>query len=344
MKPVYVFLIISGMLCGCKTKPQEKKEVRAVWLHQTLFDRDEATAKKQIVDLFDDYAGIGINNLFCYYTLKEENNLSWDYLQFITAEGHRRGIGIHPIFCPGHEINLEKEQKEHPRWLIRDMEGKVYPNLNLALPEVREYWLQKIVEALKYDIDGIHLDYIRFPVNQRFSYDSITCAMFKNKFGYTPVEVSHDGGSMIWCEWIKWNEEQVTAMVREAHDLIRKSGKNVKLGADVFPSPEESIVEIAQNWAQWSHEGIIDFVCPMLYTNNTDLFEKYVKKASQLAGSGCEVYPGIGIFTSHNKITKEILLQEIRIARKSGAQGVVFFSGNSFNKEFRDTLRTTVFK
>jgi len=36
----------------------------------------------------------------------------------------------------------------------------------LANPEAREYLKRQIIEALKYDIDGIHLDYVRFQVNQ----------------------------------------------------------------------------------------------------------------------------------------------------------------------------------
>jgi uncharacterized lipoprotein YddW (UPF0748 family) len=335
-----ILILISLLYNGCTDKKPEQKEFRGVWLHQPLFSANEDTAKRQITALFDAYAGLGINNLFCYYTLHDENNLSWDYLQVLITEGHRRGLRIHPIFCPGHEVNLEKALSENPDWLIHDMEGKVCPNYNLALPEVRKYWVNRIARALKYDIDGIHLDYIRFPVNQRFSYDSVTCDLFKRECGYSPLEVSHDGGSMIWCEWIRWNEKQVTSLVSEIHGLIKDSGKqNILLGADVFPNAGISQVEIAQNWQDWAQKGIIDFVCPMLYTNNVDLFRNYLSDAVVKADSKCDVYAGIGVVTSHNKITKELLADEIRIAREAGARGVVFFSGNSFSEEFREAIR-----
>jgi uncharacterized lipoprotein YddW (UPF0748 family) len=318
---------------------KNRKEVRAVWLHQTKFDRDETIARQQITALFDDYKQTGINNLYCYYTLQEENRLSWDYLKVIIDEGHKRGIGIHPIFCPGHEINLEQALKEHPGWLIRDLNGKPYPSYNPALPAVRKFWMEKISKALEYDIDGIHLDYIRYPVNQRFSYDSLTCTLFKQEYGSSPLDVSHDSGSMIWCEWIRWNERRIMVFVREIHDLIRKSGKKIQLGADVFPDTAISPVEIGQNWGEWAREGIIDFVCPMFYTNNQELFTEYLGKANKLAGKKCSVYPGIGIVTSHNKITKEILLEEVLISQKTGVRGVVFFSGNSLDEGFRSVLK-----
>jgi len=343
---ILAFLLAYGItvINGCTSEKVPSEEFRAVWLHQNLFDCDETKGKEQIVNLFDRYEGIGINNLFCYYTLPEENNLDWDYLTFIIDEGKKRNMGIHPIFCPGHEVNTEKAMIEHPGWLIRKIDGEIYPAYNMAIPEVREYWLSKISEAMKYDIAGIHLDYIRYPVNQMFSYDSITCAAFREVYGFTPVEVAHDGGSIIWCEWIEWNRDQVSALVRDVHKMIKESGRNILLGADVFPDPAESEIEIGQNWQSWAAEGIIDFVCPMLYTDSVSLFAKYLDKALITAGDQCEVYPGIGIFTYHNKITSSILLDEIQTARDKDAGGVVFFSGNSLSAGLIDTLSKTVFK
>jgi uncharacterized lipoprotein YddW (UPF0748 family) len=251
---------------------------------------------------------------------------------------------IHANFCPGHDVKLEGEIKDHPEWLIQDRDGKKYNALNLALPEARDYWMRKMSQTLKYDIDGIHLDYIRFPVNQRFSYDSLTCAAFKKEYGYSPLDDSQDDGSMLWCEWINWNARQITAFVKETRDLITKSGKKVLLGADVFPNPVTAGVLIGQDWESWAGMGLLDFICPMFYTNNLNLFREYTARAVKIGAGGYQVYPGIGIHTSHNKITKELLIEEVKIIREEGAQGVIFFSGNSFSPEMRDALRTTVFK
>ncbi len=320
------------------------KEFRGVWLHAGVFDKDAETARKQMITLFDSYQDIGINNLFCYYTLKDENNFTWDYLKVLIEVGHKRGIGIHPVFCPGHNVSPEGEMKDHQDWLIQDRDGKRYPGMNLTLPEVRKYWLQRMSKVLEYDIDGIHLDYIRFPVNQRYSYDSLTCAVFKKEFGYSPKEVSQDDGSMVWCEWINWNARQITGFVKEVRDLISRSGKKVLLGADVFPNPETARVLIGQDWESWAGLDLLDFICPMQYTNNLGLFREYTSRAVKIAGNGYQVYPGIGVHTSHNKITKDLLVKEVEIAREAGAPGMVFFSGNTFTQEMRDTLKKTVFK
>ena len=337
------FTLILILLPGCRKEQGTQPEMRAVWLHPGLFSLDENKANKQIDSLFDAYREIGINNLFCYNTTPDENNFKWDYLGALIKHGHEKGIKIHPIFYPGHNLNLENELSKNPGWLIRDMDGKYLPNYNLANPEVRKFWVDKISSVLKYNVDGIHLDYIRFPITQMYSYDSITCIEFKKEFNYTPLEVSHDCGSMIWCEWIKWNAKKVTELVTEIKATIDASGKQVVLGADVFPDLETSKVLIGQEWGYWAETGLVDFICPMLYINNLDLFREYLQNAMDVAGKNCIVYPGIGIHTSHNDITKDLISREVTIARGLGAKGMVFFSGYSLNKEMRDTLKAGVF-
>jgi uncharacterized lipoprotein YddW (UPF0748 family) len=336
--------LILVFLASCTKKPETQPEFRGVWLHPGLFSLNQTRAVVQMDSLFSLYHDIGINNLFCYNAAPGENRFEWDYLDVLIREGHKKGIKIHPIFYPGYNINLEKELVDHPAWLIRNMDGKYQPNFNLANPEVRKYWVDKISAALKYNIDGIHLDYIRFPTTQVYSYDSVTCEAFKKEFQFSPAEVSHDCGSIIWCEWIKWNAKQVTRLVKEIRQAINESGKQLVLGVDVFPDSETSNVLIAQDWGRWAAAGLVDFICPMLYTNNLDLFKEYLRNALNLADAKCGVYPGIGVYTAHNKITKELIVKEVIITREEKTNGMVFFSGNSFNKEMQDTLKASLFK
>jgi uncharacterized lipoprotein YddW (UPF0748 family) len=337
-------ILLLFLLTGCAKKQGKEPEFRGVWLHPGLFSLNQTRAIVQMDSLFSLYHVIGINNLFCYNAAPGENRFEWDYLAILIREGHKKGIKIHPIFYPGYDINLEKEMTDHPGWLIRDMDGKYQPHFNLANQEVRKYWIGKISEVLKYNIDGIHLDYIRFPITQVYSYDSLTCDAFKKIYQYSPIEVNHDCGSMIWCEWIKWNSKQVTQLVKEIKKTIVESGKPIVLGADVFPDSETADVLIAQEWGRWAESGLVDFICPMLYTNNLELFREYLRNAINLADSKCKIYPGIGVYSAHNKITKELIVKEVIITREEKTNGMVFFSGNSFNKELQDTLKVSLFK
>jgi uncharacterized lipoprotein YddW (UPF0748 family) len=206
-------------------------------------------------------------------------------------------MGVHPIFMPGHRVKLEGVIKQHPEWLLRGKKGEIYQNLNIAHMEVQDYILGEISEALKYDIDGIQLDYIRFQVNQGFSYDEANCNAFKKEFGISPLEIKNqNNGNMMWCEWIKWNSRQVTKFVRRIKNLIDESGKNIVLSADVFPDHEIAKVEIGQDWSLWANEELIDVYCPMQYTDNNDAFRRSVRMAVQLnKGKKGIVYAGIGV-------------------------------------------------
>ncbi len=339
-----VLLVFLPAGCNKRAEVTPGPEMRAVWLHTGLFSPDEGRAAFQMDSLFTLYNQAGINNLFCYNALPGENSFKYDYINMLISEGKKKGIGIHPIFYPGYTVNLEKELVEHPSWLIRDMEGNYLPHFNLANPEVREYWVDRIKESFKYDIAGIHLDYIRFPTTQVYSYDSLTCETFKKIFTRSPLEIARDCGSMIWCEWIKWNSAQVTELVKGIGQAVKNAGKPMLLGADVFPDIETSDVLIGQDWGSWANEGLIDFICPMLYTNDTGLFRTYIRRAVDAANGNCKVYPGIGVHTSHNDITKELIVREVNITREEKTNGMAFFSGYSFSKAMIDTLTAEVFK
>ena len=317
----------------------QQKEGRAVWFYGSMFEDDKKEATQHIKEVLDKYSEIGINTLFCFSTMMDQHNREWDYLKVLLKEAHKRDIEVHSSFCPGGGVKLEGEIKAHPEWLIRGRKGEIYTQLNLANPEAREYIKRQIKEALEYDIDGIHLDYIRFQINQGFSYDKATCEAFKKESGYSPFEGKFDSGSMIFCEWLTWNAKQVTTLVREIKDIMDKSGKDVVLGVDVFSDGDAAKILIGQDWKLWAEEGLVDIICPMQYTNNADMFRRSVKKAVKATNGKCLVYTGIACISSHNKNTPEGVVQEVKVAREEGADGVVFYSGYSLTDEFMEKLK-----
>ena len=350
IKPILIFtagimfftLTIIPVTLFSQTKQTDEK--RAVCLHDYMFSLKKIEAITEIRDLLDKYTPIGINNLVCFFDLSSKPK-DYDFLKLLIREAHKRGMKVHPIIHPGYPVKLEGEIKQHPEWLIRGRKGEIYPNLNLANKEARDYILRRISYVLNnYDVDGIRLDYIRFQLHNGFSYDKATCEVFKKEFGKSPLEVKDDCGSIIWCEWIKWNAKHVTTLVREVNELIKESGKDIPLSVDVFPNLEASKVEIAQDWGRWAEEGIVDVLCPMIYTNNLDVFRNCVKEAVKIANGRCLVYPTIGCTTSHNKNTPEGVVESVKISREEGADGIYFFSGYSFNDEIIKKLKSTVFK
>ena len=343
---VIVLLLGHGLIGDVFSQVNNQKEGRAVWIYSSMFDSEKDKAVAQIKKTLDQYSSIGINTLYCFGTMQDENNKNWDFLDIFIKAAHSRNMEVHPAFSPGGGIKLEGDIKQHPEWLIRGKNREIYPKLNLAHVGAQDYIIGKISEVLKYNIDGIQLDYIRFQVNQGFSYDEVNCSAFKKEFGISPLEIKNqDNGNLLWCEWIKWNARQITNFVIRIKKLMDESGKNITLSADVFGDHEISKIEIAQDWELWANEELVDVYCPMLYTDNNNVFRERVRAAVKLnKGKKGMVYAGIGVRTSHNSGTPENVAWQVRIAREEGAEGVVFFSGNSLSEDFVNELKSDVFK
>ena len=101
----------------------------------------------------------------------------YDPLATALREAHARDMELHawmnimpawrgtkPPTCPDQIYNT------HPEWFWYDQHGnrqalsRFYVSLNPCLPEVREYLVRVLEEVVaNYPIDGIHMDYIRFP-------------------------------------------------------------------------------------------------------------------------------------------------------------------------------------
>ena len=122
--------------------------------------------------------------------------------------------------------------------------------------------------AVNYPIDGLHLDYMRFPNEWNNSYppgssvpdyprDRRTLALFKRATGRTPEQ---SPGT-----WNAWRTEAITQVVRDIRSMIRQVDPKVKLTSAVGASPDESRRSHFQDARQWISEGLVDAVYPMNY-------------------------------------------------------------------------------
>jgi uncharacterized lipoprotein YddW (UPF0748 family) len=333
-----------------------KMAVRGVWAHPGTFGPDQAKAVPLMRKTLDEYVRAGIDtvimlvkntNGYVYYKSKlgvGDPAYTWDFLDVFLKEAKARNISVHPWFCVFHETGILGQFRLNPEWLIRSRRGEMVGAANPALPEVRQYELGLMMEVAKnYPVDWIHLDYIRFPCEPTepfFSFDPKTRALFKEHSGWDPMEIkAQDSGNMIWNEWLEWNRDQVTRFVAELKDALKTTGRPMKISAAVFLDPDNARVLIGQDWVKWAEQGLVDMLCPMLYTNHEVFFEKYVKRAVAAAKGRSQVCAGIGISSSHNQNTPEGMIRQMQITKDCGADGVIYFSSGSLTAPFLKKLR-----
>jgi uncharacterized lipoprotein YddW (UPF0748 family) len=330
--------------------------VRGVWMHPGFFGPDKAVAIEKIRTTLDEYARAGIDTLIMlvkntsghvYYASEigvPDGAYNWDFFKVFLEEAKKRKMEVHPWFCVFPESAILGQVRQHPEWLIRSPKGEMVGAVNPALPAVREYEIGLMLELAKsYDVGWIHLDYIRYPCEPTepfFSFDAETLRLFREDTGIDMAAVkSRDTGNPAWNVWLRWNTDRVTVFVRELKAALKTTGRRVKISAAVFPDAVNARVAIGQDWAGWAREGLVDMLNPMLYTNDVKLYERLAREAVGYAERGTLVCPGIGIGTSHNQNTPEGMLEEMRISKALGADGVVYFSSSSLKQPFLDALK-----
>jgi len=355
-------VLIAAVFCGLAAAQTARDSsltmpVRGVWMHPGFFGPDKAAALEKIRTTLDEYRLAGINTLIMlvkdtsghvFYPSRlavRSPKYDWDFFGEFLAEARKRGFIVHPWFCVFPEAAILGRVREHPEWLIRSPKREMVGSVNPALPAVRDYELRLMMEvAALYDVDWIHLDYIRFPCEPTepfFSYDPETIRLFREASGIDLNAVkARDSGNMFWNAWLEWNRDQVTGFVSELRDAMNAVGRPVKISAAVFPDSANAKVLIGQDWAAWAGRKLVDMLCPMLYTNDARYFEEYSKRALEAGGGFCQVCPGIGIGTSHNQNTPDGMIEQMRIGKALGADGVVYFSSGSLTAPFLERLKT----
>ncbi len=205
--------------------------------------------------------------------------------------------------------------------------GKEEPWLCPSNPANQKLEIDSMVEvATRYEVDGIHFDYIRYPGN-----DHCFCPGCRERFEKVlgqkiarwPADVRREG--TLRDKWNDFRRSNITTVVAGVSEQVRKARPKVKISAAVFSNWEVDRDGVAQDWKLWCDKGYMDFVCPMDYTPNSGQFATWVSKQKQWAGK-VPCYPGIGVSCWGSEGDIFTLLEEIDITRKAGLGGFTIFN------------------
>ncbi len=201
--------------------------------------------------------------------------------------------------------------------------------------EVTPYLLNVLSEVLeKYDIDGLHLDYIRYNNVQNKNLDSDIKSNRKGTVVTSQVYLStekavENNGNKINYRHFKeedYKRNTITNLVMEIRKLISALCPDCKLSAAVKPNIYLARDQFFQEWDVWLVEGYLDFVMPMNYlpslrkfTSNIDLiYENFPEKYREKIIMGISTY---------NQSPLEVV-QKINISRLREFPGISIFSYN----------------
>jgi len=229
----------------------------------------------------------------------------FDPLAVACKEAHKRRMELHAWanVIPGWRgkdapSNPKQLYNAHPDWFWRDASGRRQPmgwycSVNPCYPEVRKYLTSVMREIVaNYPIDGLHLDYIRFPNEWNDSYasgasvpdyprDPRTLMMFRRATGKTP-----DAAPAMWSAW---RTEAITEVVRDISKMVDRTDRKVKLTAAVGAVPEEARKNHFQDARRWMADGLVDAVFPMNYDSDMRVYAQRQKAWASMPGRAAVV-------------------------------------------------------
>ena len=177
----------------------------------------------------------------------------------------------------------------------------------------------------KYDVDGIHFDYIRYP-NADCDFSDSARKAFEQWLG-EPVALwptaCYSGD--LRPKYNEWRRGNITRLVRAVYEGAHAIKPQIAVSAAVFGNWERSPDSIAQATLQWSMDGWLDFVCPMNYTASDDTLSDLLTGQTIAVAGRVPIYCGIG---SWQHADPAATARQIDMTRALGADGFVCFSHN----------------
>lgn len=192
-------------------------------------------------------------------------------------------------------------------------------NRRLALEALREV-------AASYPIQGVHIDYIRYPSADycycptcRFEFERA----LKRKVARWPRDVLPNGRDR--SAFLSWRADQITRFVQQVRETVRAARSNLYVSAAVWGAYPATIETIGQDWGLWLKQNLVDFVCPMNYTVDNTRFAELTRNQLALPNAKDRVYPGIGVTAQESQLEPDQVIEQILLLRRLGAAGFVLF-------------------
>lgn len=334
----------------CRVFKSRSKEFRGVWCH-SAFGIPGWTWDQAIDHLKKNNFNTIVPNMLwaglAYYPsevlpVAVEVNTKGDQIAQCLSACKKYGIECHIWKVNWNLVNAPKEFIEKLRnegRLQSDKSGKEVLWLCPSHPENFKLELLSMLEVVKkYDIDGIHFDYIRYP-DGNSCYCKGCKERFENEKGVKVENWPQDVISGTFKQLFgDWRGDQITKLVKTVSEEARKTKPSVKISAAVFRDYPSCRDTVGQDWKAWVESGYLDFVCPMDYINSNYQFERLVKSQNEIVKRKIPLYPGIKAYI----LPLEQVITQVELSRDLGADGFIVFNYDSVVVEYLPFLREGV--
>ena len=237
-----------------------------------------------------------------------------DSLKEILTACHKRGIEVHAWYVFNGDDFWGKKHPEEAMYHVgrakewskgpyskKDDPSKI-PICPLS-PGYRSYFKSLVQEVLdNYDVDGIHLDYIRYghlcycfcPRHQAAAatngvdlakvraaiYDTLYST---NKQGSLYFDLFRRGDPDV-TRWVNMRDQEITLAVKDIREIVKAKKSSLALSASFMPEGGEAddayaLCHYAQNYATAGSQ--LDYILPMTYWKTPEWVVQIARNAEQ---------------------------------------------------------------
>lgn len=285
---------------------------------------------------------------------------SFDPLEFLVAEAHKRGILVHAWLNPYRALHPAAKTvspnhitKRRPD-LVRKY-GK-YLWLDPSDAEVQAYSLSVIKDVVRrYDIDGVHFDDYFYPYPEKDASgakiefpDDANWQKYKNLGG----KLSRDD----------WRRKHVNDFIKSVGSEIKRIKAGILYGVSPFgiwqPIPEKEIVglnayaELYADSKKWLQDATVDYLAPQLYWETARKGQSYPVLLDWWKSQNTKkrhIWPGIAPYRigSNANFTAREIINQISLSKNSThTLGAIHFSFKSLRNDLggiQKMLRDSVY-
>lgn len=246
----------------------------------------------------------------------------------------------------------DEHWKVHPKSRPINSEGNAVQKIKWYAPVCpSQEWLRESIKekvsrtASQKEIEGIWLDFIRYPVHWEVPKPKIEqscfCALCLSKFqkesGITvPADLKNVKQKASWIlgnhkdEWIDWKCRNIAGFVKEVRDSIKAVNPDCLVGLFGVPwKADEESREIAGQDYKLLGE-VVDVISPMVYYPLVQKPKAWAAEIIQYVSteSGRPVWPILYAGDPQHPVSFEEIQSGVRLVSESGAEGVLVISFN----------------
>ena len=221
------------------------------------------------------------------------------------------------------------------------------------------------------EVDGIHLDYIRFPdvilakglwkkyglvMDKEYpEFDYCYCDKCKADFkAKTGIEIANQTEARDIQEWKQFRQDLITQLVNRLAEDVHAQGKEIT--AAVFPGPHSHAVKmVRQEWDKWNLDAFYPMNYNDFYLEGTEWVGKMCKESTESVKGEKSVYSGLFICPKPDSKSKEAdpenhgLLPEelgeaIRESMVNGAKGICLFTPDRMTEAHWVEFKKAIYK